>query len=131
MTPGTVLASKAVVVDANKVIAGFRYVKPDVQANLAATGSTKDDAAAITAQIVTVTSNNNAKGVILPAAATMVFIQNASAGNIFHLYPNAGGTLNGGAANAGVVIAPSGSVIPVQIAANTWWTLGYSTGLPS
>lgn len=88
----------------------------------AAAGSTHTDAAPLAAtNTVYITSDSSAKGVKLPAgvAADIIEVINNSA-TAAKLYPGTGGTLNGLAANAAVVIPASKGVRCHCSATDTW-----------
>jgi hypothetical protein len=89
---------------------------------VAATGSDNTDAASLgTTNTAFITSDSAAKGVKLTAGNAgdrKVVINNSSTAS--NLYPATGGTLNGLAANAGVVIPASTGVQCFCSAADTW-----------
>ena len=89
---------------------------------VAATGSVFGDAALLPATNVSfITSDNAAKGVALPsgAAGDIIDVINSSS-TAAKLYPASGGTINGLATNAAVVIPASKGVRCFCSAANTW-----------
>jgi hypothetical protein len=93
---------------------------------LAATGTTLATALALTAanNVVTSATAGTAFCVSLPnvvGARIWIFNNTAVALTVF---PNsASGTINGGAAGAGVTLAASGKMQYVQIATNVWYTM--------
>lgn len=93
---------------------------------VAATGSDKDDAAAITgsAPLVIVTAGDNTKGVILPAVAGLqsgqtFLIQNAAAATL-EVYPGAGDRIYPAADNAGITVAAYGFLQVTVLDATGW-----------
>jgi hypothetical protein len=95
----------------------------------AAAGSTNADAAALpagTGRVYPTTGADDTKGVIVHASdkvtGRMIFIGNGVANKILKVYPPAGGSINGGAANAAFGSASGKGVVLVCLdsAANTW-----------
>ena len=74
----------------------------------AGTTQTAAGATALTSYINNVTTvGSDNDGVILPAKqsqGTVIYIANTDAGEDISVYPNTGGTLNGGTATTGVII---------------------------
>jgi len=89
---------------------------------LAAAGSTAADAAAITTITTRVTGSNGTVGVILPAGivGSTYKVHNSVAGQDLKVYPPTSGTINGGSANANVVVAGKETGFFTLVAANTW-----------
>ncbi len=104
VTAGTVSASKAVVVDASKVVdvLNISALFTSVAAKTAGTTQTQAGATAITSTVTVLTVGNGNDGVLLPAmtAGRVVIINNASA-TAGKVYANGTETLNGTAGNAG------------------------------
>lgn len=75
-------------------------------ATMAATGTTQADAAPIVNDVVTITNNTAANGVILPVptAGQTFYIIPALVTNAPKVYPPVGGSINFGTANASVAI---------------------------
>ena len=97
-----------------------------VGAPTAALGSTFSDAAglpAATGGTYIVTGADGTKGVRIDAADAVItrclVIGNSSA-NVLKIYPNTGGTMNGGAANAPFVTAACKGSLVVCTATNAW-----------
>lgn len=95
---------------------------------VAGVGTTQTGAAAIKRGVVlaTVTSTNNSF-VLSSGTSTgaVLWFYNTSASQTAYVFPPSGGTINGGAANAGVAIPPlSGATFQLQngsgVAAETW-----------
>lgn len=73
--------------------------------------------------VSTVATDNDS--VLLPADMpmnTVVWVHNADAAQDIKVYPNSGGTINGGAANAALIVGQQQVVICVQIGTDgkTW-----------
>ncbi len=143
---GTVTASNAVVVDANKDIASFRNVGAtgtltvatvDASAGIyfsfaaitAGTTQTQAGATAITTDIVQVTTANSSDGVILPAGSAAqigrtIRIINASANGGVVYCPGATNTntINGTAGATGVAYAASKTLTCILVSATAWVT---------
>jgi len=100
-----------------------------VAGSTAAAGSTKDDAGALPATAATVfptTAADDAKGVIVNAVnkvtGRMLFIGNGVSNKVLKVYPPAGGTINGAAADAAFSSASGKGVVIVCLSGsgNTW-----------
>lgn len=104
VTAGTVTASKALVVDANKTldVLNISALYTSVAAKTAGTTQTQAGATAITSTITLGTTGNADDGYLLPAmtAGRILIIHNVSA-NAAKVYANGTETLNGTAGNAG------------------------------
>jgi len=74
---------------------------------VAAAGTTQATATAITDEIIVISNNTAANGVVLPVATAgqKFFITPALVTNAPLVYPPVGGSINFGTANAGVAIA--------------------------
>ena len=84
-----------------------REVLGSVATGLTAAGTTQTTALALTADVNSVGTTALSSGVILPATASQsdtVVVFNGGA-NALEVYPPVGGTINGGATNAGVSLA--------------------------
>lgn len=99
---------------------------------MVATGTSAATAKAITGSQTAWTSAAGATGAILPANATLTrlfFIRNLAASTApLNVYPPTGGTINGAAANAPIVVAAGQSILiecQVQGASPVW--VAYST----
>jgi hypothetical protein len=93
-----------------------------VAAPVAAAGTTVADAGQLgTATVVRITSDGATKGVKLPTgvAGMIIHVINTSA-TAAELYAASGGTVNGLAADASVVIAASTGLLCFCTAADTW-----------
>lgn len=93
---------------------------------VAAAGSAQGDATALPYALNKVTAGDATKGVILPACTDtarlgtpIVVVNNAAA--VLKVYPNTGGTVNGGSANAAVSLAANTIAVFWLYAADTWW----------
>lgn len=96
---------------------------------LAALGTNQGTAAAITKQVTIVTGATNATGVILPTgvAGMALTVINSDATHYLPVYPDTGGAINGGSANAAVNLFPGGQAEFICTAALTWYCV--SSGL--
>lgn len=130
LTPGTVTASKAVVVDANKDIGSFRAltlsrfnytpVSNTATADGLTTGTIAD---AGMLQFVTVTSDDANKIIVLPTptVGTIVILKNGGTGYELRTSTPASISINGGAGSAAEsAIAANSMVIAVCTSATTW-----------
>jgi len=74
--------------------------------SLAAAGTTQATAAAVTTEVTTITNNTAANGVALPVPTKgqMFYIIPALVTNAPLVYPPVGGSINFGAANAGLAV---------------------------
>lgn len=91
--------------------------------DVAAAGSTQANATALTYRNNNVTAADGTKGVVLPAIADaghMVVVYNSVATNGLKVYPATGGTINGGSANAAVVIEGKTLAIFVASSSGNW-----------
>lgn len=104
-------------------------VTKSIGASVAAAGSTNADAGALpagTAGVYPTTAADDTKGVVINAAdkvtGRMIFIGNGVANKILKVYPAAGGTINGAAANAAFSSVSGKGVIAVCLSSgdNTW-----------
>jgi hypothetical protein len=90
---------------------------------VAAAGSTVADAAALPDTLIAhITSDGAGKGVLLPAvtgAGVMRIVVNNSS-TAAEIYAESGGTINGAAADASMVIPASKGVLCISTAAKTW-----------
>lgn len=128
---GTVSASKALVVDANKDIASVRHltltgnIRHSV-ATVAAAGSLKTDAAALTADLNIVTAADNAKGVALPAAVAgdEITVVNTVTNKTLLVYPKDSddASINGGTTDAAVEVGPGKSAKFVCLDGTHWYS---------
>lgn len=98
-------------------------------ASTAAAGTTTADAGALpagTAMVYPTTAADGTKGVVISASdkvtGRVLFIGNGVSNQILKVYPAAGGTINGAAADAAFSSASGKGVIAVCLssAANTW-----------
>jgi hypothetical protein len=88
----------------------------------AGTTQTQAGATALTSYINVVTTGNAADGVKLPASyglGDMVIIVNIS-GVSLNVYPNTGGAINGGSANAAKALAANMSGKYVSLGSENW-----------
>lgn len=132
LTTGTVTASKALVVDANKDLASLRHLTVStltvgVEA-VAAAGSAQGDATAMaaTTTFVHATGADATKGIKLVAAAAgrVVIIKNADAANaVLKVYPATGDAINALSADAAISLAAKTSAVFVALDATTWYTI--------
>lgn len=134
-TAGTVAASKAVVVDANKDISSFRNltattltgnIRITVNPDVAAAGTVLADAAQLLEGFQVVTGADGTKGVKLPAtptAGTLVWIKGTTAG-VLKVWPDAAATINAIGSN-GAISLTTGAMPSLFIAksATQWYTL--------
>ena len=90
---------------------------------ISAAGTVQGDATLIAALVNIVTTVASGAGVILPASSTLFNRRITNWGaNSLKIYPNSGGTINGGSANAAVTIASGGvSVLLVTADGTAWW----------
>jgi len=97
-------------------------------ATVTSAGSNQGDAAAAIKYYNNVQGGDGTKGVVLPAGADsgrVLIIWNGSSGGGLKIYPNSGGTINGGSANAAVTLGTGGKIAHcVLAAANTWVVMG-------
>ena len=80
-----------------------------------------------TGNIASITSDGATKGVKLATgvAGDMVFVVNSSS-TAANLFAASGGTINGGAANAGIAIPASKGTLAICTAADTWVTSDFT-----
>lgn len=119
--PGTVAASTVVVYDsAGKIVKNV--------ATPAAAGTNQGTATALTKNLNAVTAADGTKGVALPvgAAGDEIIIINTDASSVLKVYPETGGAINGGSANASVSVGPGRGASFVCTAALTWYVAGES-----
>jgi len=99
---------------------------PSVATGLTAAGSATGDALVLTSFWNVVTTTAASTGVRLgsglDAAGAFVYIRNGGA-NTLSIYPNTGGTINGGSANAAITLATTKAVLLFRTAALTWVSL--------
>lgn len=91
---------------------------------IAAAGNSQGTATAITTQFTYVTASDGTKGVILPTtttAGTMFIVHNTVNAQNLKVYPPTSGTINGGSANAEVVVAGEETGFFFWVATNTWF----------
>lgn len=92
---------------------------------VAAAGSVQGDATALGYAVNKVTAANATKGVILPACTdtarlgTEIVVWNSAAA-VLKVYPNTGGTVNAGSANAATSLAANTIGRFILYAADTW-----------
>ena len=105
----------------NKTLA-ISSVDSIIATPVAAAGSATGDAAALgNAKTVYVSSDGAAKGVILETGvAGMIKNVINTSSTACEIYPATGGTLNGAAANASMVVPASSGVLCICSAADTW-----------
>lgn len=134
VTPGTVTASKAVVVDANKDVSSFRNVtattligniRITVNPDVAGAGTVLADAAQLLEGFQVITGANGTVGWKLPAtptAGTIVWIKGTTAG-VAKIWPDAAATINAIASN-GAISLTTGAMPAIFIAksATQWYT---------
>lgn len=125
VTAGTTTASKALVVDANKVINGALWRIP-VNADVAGTGSVVGDAAQLLEGFTVITGANGTLAWKLPAtpvAGTIVIVKGTTAG-VAKIFPDAAATINAIGSNGAISLA-SGVIPAIFIAKSTtqWYTL--------
>lgn len=122
VTAGTAAASKAVVLDASKIITGMQF--PAVARTATADGTTTGTiAAAGGLQFVTVTCDDANKIIVLPTPTpgTIVILRNGATGYELRTSAPATIAINGGSgSNAESAIAASTMVIAVCTTATTW-----------
>lgn len=99
---------------------------------LPATGSTMDDAAPITGQMVIVTGANNTKGVLLPFLMDVdnnkvIFLIN-TANAVLKIYPRDGQSIQGGTAGAPISLAAYGVAIFTFKASGDWYAAEITGG---
>lgn len=89
---------------------------------LAALGNSQGTGAAIVSDIVAVTGADNTKGVTLPNSAigVEVVVINRDATHTLPVYPDSGGAIAGGSANAAVTLAAGQVARFIRTAALTW-----------
>jgi len=95
---------------------------------LTAAGSDNTDGTAVVAAdgpLVNVTTDNNAKGVVLPLLADvedghMFLIMNTAAGNTLEVFPGVGDKITPGADNGGVTVAASAGLLIFKADADQW-----------
>jgi hypothetical protein len=106
-------------VDGVLTVDGVRFAD---RGELAAAGAAQGNAAAISARFTRVTGADDAKGVILPTptAGDEYLVFSAQATNGLKIYPNVGGTINEGSANAAVTIEGKTLARFVAWNATTW-----------
>lgn len=91
---------------------------------IAAAGSVTGDATAITTQFTYVTASDGTKGVKLPTtttAGTVIIVHNTVNAQNLKVYPPTSGTINGGSADAAVVVAGEETAFFFWVATNTWF----------
>lgn len=138
VTPGTVAASKGVVVDANKDIAGFRFIEPACTNAITAfaTGG-QASATALTNSMnritVCATAGDSVKVPASVAGMEIVVCNDGAAA--CDVFPATGDNINGLAANVQVSLKPGGSLLFTCEVAGTWNvslpTLRYVSAAPS
>lgn len=82
--------------------------------SLTASGSTKDDAAAVFNHVTMVTAADGSKGVKLPTAVTngeFYAVGNIVANQTLKLYPSTGSAINGGLVDGSINITGSGAAL--------------------
>lgn len=118
-TSGTLDLSAVTVIGGNHTIG----------ASTAAAGSTNSDAAALpagTARVYSTSGADGTKGVIISTSDKVtgrtIFVGNTVPGNALKVYPPAGGTINGGSANAAIISSNGKGVILtcVSSGSNSW-----------
>ena len=147
VTAGTATASKAVVLGASKEIAtittgtitnlttttltpttiagGTFSTMPLIPtATVAATGTVQGDAAAIATGFTLVTGADDAKGVLLPAAAAgKICIIKVDAGADLKVWPATGDAINAIAANSALTVIDDVCFMLIAYDATTWYTV--------
>jgi len=90
--------------------------------DVAATGSNQGTAAALLYPVNNVTDGDGTKGVILPTpvAGKTVLVYHSVATVGLPVYPQSGGTINGGSANAAVTIEGKTKAIFVATSSTNW-----------
>jgi hypothetical protein len=89
---------------------------------IAAAGSTQADATAVTNQLTFVTAANATKGIILPSISenkVVIIVNTANA--TLKIYPASGEKIQGGTANANIILAAYGVFIAGYKAAGDWY----------
>ena len=116
VTAGAIVASKVVARDAGKRIP----FETDVPA---AAGSTTGDATVLTDDVNLVTAADGTKGVRLPVgvAGMRIEIVNTVTTAVLKVYPDTGGAINGGSADAAFSLASGRHATFVCTAALTWY----------
>lgn len=96
-------------------------------AAVAAAGSTQTNAAAVTVGFTNVTGADGTKGVRLPAAiaGSVAYIRNAAAQPL-KVYPATGDKINGGTADAAVIMENSTTMIIIALDTTDWYTLVFT-----
>jgi hypothetical protein len=93
-------------------------------ATVAATGTVQGDAAAITTGFTLVTGADDAKGVLLPAAAAgLMCIIKVGDGADLKVWPNTGDAINAIAANSALTVVDDVCFALIALDATTWYTL--------
>jgi hypothetical protein len=93
-------------------------------ATVAATGTVQGDAAAITTGFTLVTGADDAKGVLLPAAAAgLVCIIKVGDGADLKVWPNTGDAINAIAANSAMTVVDDVCFMLIALDGTTWYTL--------
>lgn len=99
-------------------------LKGEEMATVAAAGSTAADAAALSAQVTTVTGADATKGVILPAGdgelGTVLVVYSSAATNALKVYPPDGESINAGAADAAVSLVAQKPALFVRVSSTQW-----------
>jgi hypothetical protein len=93
-----------------------------VAAATAGTTQTQAGATALTGAVNVVTTGNANDGVRLPsdrAVGDMLYIVNVSA-NIARVYPSTGGAINGGSANAHVLLRANSMGLYMSLGSGNW-----------
>lgn len=123
VTAGAVSASKALVVDASKDLAGARFFNTS-GGSLAAAGNAQGNAGAVITENVGVTGADGTKGVRLPTAVAGMFIRvnNTVAGQNLKVYPASGGAIDAAAADAAYTLAGAKSALFFAVSATQWYS---------
>ena len=132
VTPGTGLASKAVVLDSAGSTTIPGYLKPST-AVVAAAGADQPGATLLANEVNVVTGANNSTGVRLPvmAAKQTIRVINTAATYILKVYPATGGSINGVAPNTAFSLGPAQSAEFTCTAADTIYAPGFAaTNMP-
>ena len=89
---------------------------------IAAAGTVQGDATAITQQVTKVTGADGTKGVVLPTstAGAVYRIHNSDASSALKLYPQSGGSVNGGTTNVHVTLAAKETAHLMKISSTEW-----------
>ena len=105
-------------------LTGNAYVSA---ATVAAAGTTQTNAAALTVGFTNVTGSDGTKGVRLPAATAgaIAYIRNSVAQPL-KVYPASGDKINGGTADAAVIMENSTTMIVIALDATDWFTLVFT-----